>query len=125
MLLLHYIHLWRPAMTNNFVFQKLRTVLLGATVFACSTALADAKSVNLQVFTPKNGDVAGVQSRAFLIDLVARFDGKLAATGASPELTGPGAHLNAAPFPGTFSPGANADHLPGLVVLLSSTTIGA
>ena len=56
---------------------------------------------------------------------VPEFPGDLAVTGASLELTGPGTHLNAAPFPGTFSAGANADHFPGLVVLLSSTRIGA
>lgn len=81
--------------------------------------------MNLDLFAPKSGDVAGVESRAFLVDLVARFDGDLVATGASPELTGPGSYQNAPPFPGTFSPGANRDHFPGLVVLLSSTLIGA
>lgn len=86
---------------------------------------AEASSVGLEVFAPKNGDIAGVGSRAFLVDLVVRFDGDLASTGASPELTGPGAHANTAPFPGTFSQGANLDHFPGLVVLLSTTAIGA
>jgi hypothetical protein len=36
------------------------------------------------------------------------------------QLTGPGAHDNADPFPGTFSPGAD-DDFPRLVVLLSTT----
>jgi len=81
--------------------------------------------VNLQVFAPKNGDIAGIGARAFILDMVARFQGDLASTGASPELTGPGAHGNAPPFPGSFAPGANVDHFPGLVTLMSSTRIGA
>jgi len=67
-------------------------------------------SVGLDVFAPNSGDLAGVGSRGFLVDLVARYDRNLAATGASPELTGPGAHANTAPLPGSSSAGANADH---------------
>jgi len=81
--------------------------------------------VKLKVMAPSEGDVAGIESTGFVVDLAVEFPGDLAATGASLELTGPGTHLNAAPFPGTFSGGANADHFPGLVVLLSSTRIGA
>lgn len=86
---------------------------------------APGKGVNVHVFVPKSGDLAGVGARGFLVDLVARFKGDLASTGASPELTGPGAHANTNPFPGSFSPGANADHFPGLVTLLSSSRVGA
>lgn len=85
----------------------------------------DGLSVNLEVFTPKNGNLSGAGSRAFMVDLKAEFNGNLAATGASPELTGPGAHNNAAPLPGSFGNGANIDHFPGLVVLLSSSRAGA
>src|SRR5205823_9410102 len=60
-----------------------------------------------------------------MVDLKAELNSNLASTGASPELTGPGAHGNAAPFPGSFGIGANVDHFPGLVVLLSSTRGGA
>lgn len=81
-------------------------------------------SVNLKVFTPASGDLSGIKSQAVMVDLAARFKGNLASTRASPELTGPGTHGNTAPFPGTFGLGAN-DHFPGLVVLLSSTKIGA
>jgi len=97
-------------------------------VFAPSTAAAEdggGLSVNLEVFTPKNGNLSGVGSRAFMVDLKAEFNVGLAATGASPELTGPGAHGNTAPFPGSFGIGANVDHFPGLVVLLSSSRAGA
>ncbi|MGH7411845.1 MAG: hypothetical protein ACREJ6_12405 [Candidatus Methylomirabilis sp.] len=85
---------------------------------------AEEHSVSLEVLAPKHGDVAGVGSRAFLVDLVAHFEGNLASTGASPEFTG-GAQTNQPPFPGTFGIGANLDHFPGLVVLLSSSTLGA
>ncbi len=105
------------------------SVIALAGVFVCGTAYADRgngeKRVKVRVFAPKDGDVAGVGSRAFLVDLVAEFEGDLASTLASPELTGPAPLANAGPFPGTFSPGADADHFPGLVVLLSSTNIGA
>src|SRR5262245_62300033 len=101
------------------------TLLLGALLVLGWKSAPSGRGVNLQVFAPKNGDVAGIGGRAFLVDLVARYDRKLEATGASPELTGPGAHLNTNPFPGSFSPGANADHFPGLVTLLSTTHVGA
>jgi hypothetical protein len=80
--------------------------------------------VELKLFAPANGDVAGVGSRGYLVDLRARFDGDLASTGVSLELTGPGAHQNTAPFPGDFSPGADPS-FPGLVVLLTNTRPGA
>lgn len=97
-----------------------------ATLFALAfgAVTAHANDVNLTVLAPRSGDVAGVESRAFMVDLVARFRGDFTVTGASPELTGPGVHQNAPPFPGTFGLGANADHFPGLVVLLSSTRVG-
>lgn len=85
----------------------------------------DDRSAEIKIFAPGGGDVAGVSSRGFLVDLAVDFDGDLTSTGASLELTGPGPLQNAGPFPGTFSLGANKDHFPGLVVLLSSTTVGA
>jgi hypothetical protein len=100
-------------------------IVLSAVLVQPVAGAAGEKAVNLQIFAPKSGDVAGVQSRAFLIDLVARFNVDLASTLASPELTGPGAHANTAPLPGHSVPGANTDHFPGLVVMLSSTRIGA
>lgn len=80
---------------------------------------------HIQIFAPGKGDLAGVGSRAFLVDMAIQFSTNLAGTGVTPELTGPGPLANAGPFPGTFGPGADKDHFPGLVVLLSSTTIGA
>ena len=92
---------------------------------ALATSEGDGLSVNLEVFTPESGNLAGAGSRACLVDLKAEFNGNLATTGASPELTGPGAHNNAAPLPGSFGNGANLDHFAGLVVLLSSSRTGA
>lgn len=85
----------------------------------------DGRSATIKVFAPGKGDVAGIGSRAFLVDIAVQFNGNLASTGVTPELTGPGPLANAGPFPGSFSVGANLDHFPGLVVLLSSTTLGA
>lgn len=80
--------------------------------------------VGLEVLVPRDGDVAGVESRGFLVHLIAHYNGDLASTGASVELTGAGAHTNAPPFPGSFGVGADADHFPGLVALMSTTTLG-
>lgn len=85
----------------------------------------DSKSAVISVFAPGKGDVAGIGSRGFLVDIAIQFSGDVASTGATLELTGSGPLANAGPFPGTFSLGANLDHFPGLVVLLSSTTVGA
>jgi hypothetical protein len=112
---------------------------ISATLFACLVATSlvtpaladnndnddDGQFAHITVFAPGKGDVAGIGSRAFLVDISVQFNGNLATTGVTPELTGPGALSNAGPFPGSFSVGANSDHFPGLVVLLSSTTLGA
>lgn len=84
----------------------------------------DDQIATIKVFAPEKGYLSGLGSRAFLVDLAIEFEGDLASTGVTPELTGPGPLANAGPFPGTFSLGANKDHFPGLVVLLSSTRIG-
>jgi len=103
-----------------------RLAVAGLLLLITGVASADRDyPVKLKVFAPAEDDVAGVGSSGFLVDLAVEFPGGLASTGASLELTGPGAHQDAAPFPGTFSPGADKDHFPGLVVLLSSTRIGA
>lgn len=102
--------------------------LVCASVLALTVGVAvadDDRSAKLTIFAPGAGDVAGVSSRGFLVDLAVEFEGDLVSTGASLELTGPGPLQNAGPFPGTFSVGANKDHFPGLVVLLSSATLGA
>jgi hypothetical protein len=84
------------------------------------------EKVTVEVFAPGSGDVAGILNKAFLVDLAVDFKNyDLAQTGfTAPELSGPGAHNNVAPFPGVFAAGSNAK-FPGLIVLLSTTTLGA
>jgi hypothetical protein len=82
-----------------------------------------AQSVAVEVFSPRPADVAGRQSKGFFVDLALRYP-SLAASGADFQLTGPTAHQNQAPFPGVFAAGVD-EKLPGLIVLLSTTTIGA
>jgi hypothetical protein len=79
--------------------------------------------VNVTVFAPRKGDIAGKQSKGFFVDLALRYP-SLAASGADFQLTGPRTHQSLAPFPGTFGPGVD-ERVPGLIVLLSTTTIGA
>src|SRR5262249_2899215 len=110
---------------------RLGIAFTGVAAIAAMTALAPAQAAaagrdsesprNLEGVTPKGGKLSGVGGRVIRVDRKAEFDTPLAATGASPELTGPAAHNNTAPLPGSFGDGANADHFPGLVVLLSST----
>jgi hypothetical protein len=79
------------------------------------------KAVKLEMLAPENGDRAGIGSRGFFVDLEAEFDAPLEKTGFTGlQLTGPGAHNNVPPFPGTFSRGQD-DRFPGLIVLLSTT----
>jgi hypothetical protein len=81
------------------------------------------KDVSIEVFAPENGDNSGLNNKAFIIDLEATFKGfNLTETGfTTPELSGPGVHNNAPPFPGSSSPGQN-DKFPGLIILLSGTS---
>ena len=109
----------------------LSLVALAAVVAATAAAAATGKSgskkaasaVQVEVFSPRNGDVAGKQSKGFFVDLALRYP-SLAASGADFQLTGPATHQNQAPFPGAFSPGVD-EKVPGLIVLLSTTTVGA
>ncbi|HEU4976945.1 MAG TPA: hypothetical protein VFT50_17780 [Baekduia sp.] len=77
--------------------------------------------VSVELFAPETGDHVGVGSKGWFIDLAADYPGGIAASGFKGEqLTGPGVHANAAPFPGAFGPGKDED-LPGLIVLDSTT----
>ncbi len=106
-------------------------VALAAVVAATATAAANGKNaskkaksaVQVEVFSPRTGDTAGKQSKGFFVDLALRYP-SLAASGADFQLTGPTTHQNQAPFPGAFAPGVD-EKVPGLIVLLSTTTIGA
>lgn len=100
------------------------TAALGGGGVVAAMAAGPSDDADIKVWVPRSGDVAGVETRGFVLDFSVRFKGDLASTGASLELTGPAAHNNTAPLPGSFGVGANKDHFPGLVVLLSSTKIG-
>jgi len=109
----------------------LSLVALAAVVAATATAASNGKKaskkanspVQVEVFAPRQDDVAGKQSKGFLVDLALRYP-SLAASGADLQLTGPATHQNQAPFPGAFAPGVD-EKVPGLIVLLSTTTVGA
>ena len=117
-----------------FAFQSKRLAAVSLALLAMASAASpafarddddDGKTATIEVFAPEKKYLSGLGSRAFLVDLAVEFEGDLASTGVTPELTGPGAMQNTGPFPGTFGLGANKDHFPGLVVLLSSTKVGA
>ena len=83
------------------------------------------KPVHVEMFAPAKGDRVGVGGRGWFIDLAVQYDGSLETSGFSAfQLTGPAGHNNVPPFPGTFSVGAD-ERLPGLIVLLSTTTVAA
>ena len=82
------------------------------------------KGVEVEVFAPEKGHVAGRNASGFFVDLEAEFPTGVGATGAREQLSGPGAHQNQPPFPGAFGPGKD-ESFPGLIVLLSTTEIGA
>lgn len=97
-----------------------------ATATAANARKASKKgssAVQVDVFSPREGDVAGKLSKGFFVDLAVRYP-SLAASGADLQLTGPTAHQNQAPFAGAFGAGAD-EKVPGLIVLLSTTTVGA
>jgi hypothetical protein len=77
--------------------------------------------VGVRILTPTPGSDAGNGGKGWMIDVVAHFPSVKASGFTGPQLTGPGVHADAAPFPGAFSTGAD-EHLPGLVVLGSTTT---
>jgi hypothetical protein len=79
-----------------------------------------------EVFAPEKKDNVGIAGAQWIIDLAVEFeDVTLAQAGfTGAQLTGPAGHNDIPPFPGTFSVGAD-DRFPGLVVLLSTTTVGA
>jgi hypothetical protein len=101
---------------------------VGATGYGASAATpvaaqnAQAKPVNVEVFSPEPFHNAGIQGAGWFVDAEITFHGKtLQQTGFTGlQLTGPGVHANAAPFPGAFSTGHD-DRNPGLVVLTSTT----
>jgi hypothetical protein len=105
-------------------------VALAAAAAADATAAngkrASAKAdppIQVQVFAPRASDIVGKASKGFFVDLAIRYP-SLASSGADYQLTGPTTHQNQAPFPGASAAGVD-EKLPGLIVLLSTTTVGA
>ncbi len=85
----------------------------------------DGMPIHIDMFAPAKGDHVGIGGRGWFVDLAIQYTTTLDKTGFSAfQLTGPAGHNNAAPFPGTFSAGAD-DRLPGLIVLLPTTIVGA
>jgi len=117
-------------MRKRTLLTAIAFVALAAVVTATATAANARKAskkggsaVQVDVFSPREGDVAGKLSKGFFVDLAVRYP-SLAASGADLQLTGPTAHQNQAPFAGAFGAGAD-EKVPGLIVLLSTTTVGA
>ncbi|MGW4471450.1 hypothetical protein [Nonomuraea sp. NPDC004354] len=102
-----------------------RTAVLGVAVTAAATlavpALAQRDSgserrAHVQVHSPKADTATGVEGAAWMVELSVGYrDGLKAAGWSGPQVTGPQGGT------GTFGPGKD-DKLPGLVVLLSTTT---
>lgn len=101
---------------------------LVAALSAPVLARGDDDVASVDILAPGHGDRVGVGGLGWIVDLAVEFElpaKALKKTGfTAPQLTGPGVHNNVAPLPGTFAPGKD-DRFPGLVVLLSTTTIGA
>lgn len=103
------------------------TALVGANAANAEyRASSSDEPVSVRILSPRDGDHAGTAGKGWIVNLSVRYPGGgaegLKAAGTSGlQLTGPAAHNDTAPFPGTFTPGQD-DRLPGLVVLASSTT---
>ena len=113
----------RKLLLTFYVVAFAAVAAAGASAVNGKHASAKADPVNLQVFAPHPGDTAGKASKGFFVDLAVRYP-SLASSGADFQLTGPTVHQNQAPFPGAAAPGVD-EKLPGLIVLLSTSTVGA
>lgn len=91
---------------------------------SAAKSVSASNGVKVEVFAPEQGHRAGRDGKGFFVDLEATFPTGVKATGAKEQLSGPLAHMNAPPFPSAFGPGKD-DAFPGLIVLLSTTEIGA
>lgn len=128
----------KPGRLLNTVFSS----IAACSLLVSSPSFADSRAVKIEMFAPEDGVNVGIGGRGWFVDLAIEFQTPLAQTGFTVnadgkpgfQLTGPnapasaafaaGVHNNVNPFPGTFSLGSD-DRLPGLVVLLSTTTVGA
>lgn len=115
--------------------------LVALALLGSGTASAE-RLAHVKLFSPENNHRVGINGAGWFVDLEIEVDLPLAESGftinadGQPgfQLTGPnapatanygaGTHNNVRPFPGTFSPGRD-ERLPGLIVLVSTTAIGA
>jgi hypothetical protein len=74
----------------------------------------------VRILSPRHGDRTGSAGASWIVDFNVTYP-KGTSGYTKPQLTGPGAHNNTAPLPGVFAPGQD-EHLPGVVVLDSTTT---
>lgn len=84
----------------------------------------DTEAVTIEMFAPAKNDRVGINGNGWFVDLAVIYPSLEASGFTNFQLTGPGPHNDVAPFPGTFSLGAD-ERIPGLIVLLKTTTIGA
>ncbi|MDI2128243.1 hypothetical protein [Yinghuangia seranimata] len=101
---------------------------LAATAALAPSALADGsgdhRPAHVDVLSPRADASTGIGGKDWVLDLKVRYpDGLPTAGWTGPQLTGPAGHNNVPPAAGTFSTGHD-DKLPGVVVLLSTTTAG-
>ncbi len=113
-------------MTASLNILRITTAAAFATAFLIPVlAQAEERMAEVKMFAPENGHRVGVGGFGWIVDLAIEFDVPLERTGFTDfQLTGPGVHNNVPPMPGTFSPGRD-DRFPGLIVLISTATIGA
>ncbi|HEX2988656.1 MAG TPA: hypothetical protein VHS06_10870 [Chloroflexota bacterium] len=106
----------------------LTLLVLSATtvgVSAQTSTPGDETQVKVTISGPENGDSAGLSGTGWLVDLRLDFNATLDQTGFNGfALTGPGGHTDIAPFAAGFAPG-KAGKMPGLVVLISTSSVGA
>jgi hypothetical protein len=102
-----------------------RLLAVGLFVTVAWTSTPRADDVDVKMFAPRDSDTVGAAGFGWFVDLAVKFGVPLERTGFSGfQLTGPGAHNDVGPFPGTFSVGAD-DRMPGLIVLVSMPKVGA
>lgn len=98
--------------------------------------------VHVEMFAPEKNHHVGLDGKGWFVDLEIEYDVPLAQSGFTLnadeqpgfQLTGPnapatanyaaGVHNNARPFPGVFS-GGQDERIPGLIVVLDTTAVGA
>jgi hypothetical protein len=107
---------------NNSNSSNSRHSVRGADRVTVSDTGGTSEPVEIEVFAPENGDRVGTEGKGWFVDIAVDFEGRLKNTGFNgSQLTGPGVHSNAPPFPGNFGFGAD-DKFPGLVVLISTAS---